>query len=199
MKQLFHYTLSLVAAFFVLAMTSCEKKSREKVANTWSVISYYEETTHADGSTSTFSGSNSSVNLNELIIDMDGTWTWYKKSTFTTTVFGGSVFLTIKTDETKKGTWSSVQKLGENNFIEERLLFNTLSESTTTTQTGGGANPNFPDISTTSSESYAEGEKITVYKIDNLSKNSLRLETENKLPDSSGDVKNIKMTLVVME
>ncbi len=192
MKRTFSYTLYI--GFVVATITSCSKSKKEELANTWRVSSYYQVTTYEDGSTSTFSTADSPNNPNELTINRDGTWTWNKKSTFTTTVFGGSLLLEIRTTSVQQGTWSRVQKMGES--THEYVLFNTLSESTTTKQTGGGTA--FPDTTTNDSKTYQEGEQRMIYKITNLSK-GLQLESENSQPNDSGELKNVKFTIVKKE
>lgn len=192
MKSILSYTLYI--GFVVATITSCSKSKKEELANTWRVSSYYQVTTYEDGSTSTFSTADSPNNPNELTINRDGTWTWNKKSTFTTTVFGGSLLLEIRTTSVQQGTWSRVQKMGESTY--EYVLFNTLSESTTTQQTGGGTI--FPDTTTYDSKTYQEGEQRMIYKITNLSK-GLQLESENSQPNDSGELKNVKFTIVKKE
>ncbi len=193
MKSIFSYTLSV--GFVVAMITSCSKSKKEELANTWRVSSYSEVTTYDDGSTTTTSSADSPNNPNELIINPDGTWTWNKKSTYTTAVFGGSLILTIRTTKTQNGTWSRVKKTGESTQ-HEHVLFNTLSETTTTQQTGGGNV--FPDTTTTDSKTYQEGEQRIIYKFTALSK-ELEFESENIQPNASWEQKNIQFTLMKKE
>lgn len=193
MKSIFSYTLCI--SFVIALITSCSKSKKEELANTWRVSSYSEVTTYDDGSTSTISAADSPGNPNELIISSDGTWVWNKKSTYTTTIFGGSLLLTIRTTKTQNGTWSRVKKTGESTQ-HEHVLFNTLFESTITNQTGGGNI--FPDITTTDSKTYPEGEQRIIYKFTSLNK-ELQFESENIQPSTSWEQRNIQFTLVKKE
>jgi len=189
--------LTLTVTLIALVVTSCSKSTKPGIANAWRVISDYETITDENGSTYILNKSDAPGNPNELTISEDGTWTWNKKSTYNATVFGGSIFLTIVTTTEQKGTLNSVQRIGEQ-MKGEYVLFNTLSESTTTTQTGGGGNPNFPDTTTYDSKMYEAGENVIVYKVVKWDDNNLlQLESENTKPNSSGELKNSKLTLLV--
>nr|WP_294860804.1 hypothetical protein [uncultured Fluviicola sp.] len=195
MKRISFYTC---IALVTIGITSCVKKSEETIANAWRVANYYEETTHPDGSTSTFSNGDSPYSPNELIIDKDGTWTWNRHYSSTITIFGGSILLSIKTSETQKGTWAFVKVIaGDNLAKNDRLLFNTLSKSTVNSQTGGGGNPNFPDTTTSSSETYATGENKLVYTITKFDEKTMWMESESSDTNSSGGVSTKKTRFVL--
>lgn len=197
MKRIAIYSLSvlLVAG----AAMSCRKTSKGKMSNEWqlSEYSFNETQTDDDGdvttttissdgtsisrTTSTTSGGSTSsttvqgvVNDYSYVIDKDGTWEETMDVTYTTTNSGAT---TVDNSVTiTSGTWNFLGKIEE--FKKnERVVFNTLSESITSsssTSFGGST------ISSSSSESYtyANGEESEIMLVVESKRKELQLMTE---------------------
>lgn len=186
MKKIVYSILKI--ALLVVTTTSCAKSTKGKITADWRVISYNETSTNGD-TVSTFSTGDSPKTPNTLTIDKDGTWIWNRGVITSGVVFGGSVFLTNETTIKQNGTWSFIEKTKGDDFKKnERVLFNILSEVTTSKQTGGGGNPIFPDTTVTSSKTYLTGENAIIYTITKSARKELKLESENEHFNSSQGV-----------
>lgn len=197
MKKIIFGTLSV--AFLAVAISSCGKSSKGKMANEWKITSYEKNdtqtsngnqtviktsmtetgvtrTTTNGGTTTTSTGT---VNTNEMTIDKDGTWT------STQDISGSYVLLgttyTTNTKTTESGTWSFVAKTKGDEFKKnERVIFNVLTETTTTTQSGGSTG------TSTDSYTYASGELVRVYTVKESKGKELELEMTTNNTNTSG-------------
>lgn len=177
MKKTVFYTCTILLA---IGLAACKKSAKGKITREWNVVSYREQTTTGN-TVNTFYDIPS-----KLTIDKDGTWTWNKESKISGTIFGGSIYLTNKKSMTHHGTWTLIGKTAKDRVKKnDLLLFNVLSESTVSSQTGGGGNPIFPDTTVYSSQTYQAGEKVIAYTVISLDKEELRLESKGSYFDAS--------------
>lgn len=194
MKKFSYFTFIVFAA---MAIVSCAKTNKGKITNSWRVVGYYEQVSDPD-TTYSYSTGDAPGNSNQLTIDKDGTWTWNKVSTSSGVVFAGTVFLHNKESATQQGTWSFIQKAKGDDFKKnERLLFNILSESTSSSQTGGGGNPVFPDTTISSSQTWLTGEKTILFTVVKSSRDELQLESKSSHTNSSGQVSSRKIKVIL--
>lgn len=166
-------------------MTSCGKSTKGKMANTWTIAVENRTTESAaqideynlvgtDLTLSTTTGGTSDastgiVSIATLTIAKEGTWEREVSTTFTEGL-GAAEVITI-VSEKSSGTWDFLSGVGD--FKKnERVIFNTLSEthSTTITPNGGAATV----IVTT--DKYLEGESTAVYTITESKNKSLKME-----------------------
>ncbi|WP_246073871.1 hypothetical protein [Fluviicola chungangensis] len=125
-----------------------------------------------NGGSTTTTTQTGTVNMNEMTIDKDGTWTSTRDITTTDVVFG--VNTTTKVTMTASGTWAFVGKTKGDDFKKnERVMFNTLSESTTSVYTAGSTTQ-----TSSSSDTYMTGENVMVYTVKESKKDELQLEAE---------------------
>lgn len=197
MKKIFYCTLSV--AFLTAGLTSCGKSTKGKMANEWKVTEYNQtetetqsngnktvsttamtETTYTNTTEVTSGGStikytsNATVNMNEMTIEKDGTWT------STRDVSSVNNGVTTKVTMTASGTWSFVGKTKGDDFKKnERVMFNTLSETTTQTSTPGGS-------SSTDTDTYMTGENVMIYTVTESKGKELALEAEIGNTSTSG-------------
>ncbi len=189
------------AALLAGGFSSCAKTTKGKVSNEWSVTKWTSESTDTDSDgdktirstsiegtsgtqTNTFtSGGNSTTTtrtaaVNELsyTIEKDGTWSSVMDITWTSTFTGGSSSDATKT--TSSGTWSFLSKNKSGEFKKnERLVFNTLSEasSTVSSTTFGGTTSS---SNSSDSQTYAEGESAMIYLVVESKGKSLQLSSD---------------------
>ena len=206
MKRLF--ILGFSAALIVGGVSSCKKTSKGKMSNEWTVSTMTTESTSIDsdgdktvttvsldGTTGskttvfTISGTETKTEKTAAVTEMsytiekDGTWKSVNDVTWTTSFTGGSSSDATKT--ATSGTWSFLSKNKSGDFKKnERVVFNTLSEESTTVSstTIGGT--------TSSSESsdkdtYAEGEDIVIYLVVESKGKELQLKADIKGTTSS--------------
>jgi hypothetical protein len=176
MKKVIFGAFGLV--FLALVINSCGKKTKDKFSGEWRVVEYANTTVDPNEHSK-----DSPATPNTLTIKEDGTWIWERKSSYYAVVFGGTVHLTSKKSIIHSGTWSFAEKITD--FKKsECVIFHTLSEQQTSSQTGGGTHPIFPDTTVSSSNTYLTGEKSIVYTITISTGEELELVSE-----SSGTVK----------
>lgn len=198
MKKVFICTLSV--AFLTVGLSSCGKSSKGKMSNEWKVTEYNDTRTETqsngdktvttttmtettatmtevdtpNGGSSTTTTSTATINANTMTIDKDGTWKATRDWT-ATQALGGGITATTKVTESTSGTWAFVGKTKGDDFKKnERVIFNTLSESNTQTTTIGSGSP----TTTTSSDTYKTGENVMVYTVKESKKSELQLEAE---------------------
>ena len=199
MKKIFICTLSV--AFLAAGLASCGKSTKGKMANEWKVTEYNStvtetesngdktvytttmtESTYTDKTATTSGGSTveststATVNTNDMTIEKDGTWTGTRD--ISSTENG----ITTKVTMTVSGTWSFVGKTKGDEFKKnERVLFNTLSEITTTSISGGGLSQTSTDTDT-----YMTGENVMIYTVTESKGKELALEAEIGNSSTSG-------------
>lgn len=201
MKKIAYYTLSVV--FLSAAVSSCAKSSKGKMANEWKVTSFQQTETDTDsdgdktvttttmtensatmttestpnGGTTTTTSQTATVNMYEMNIEKDGTWTSTRDVTFNGTGFSQKSTLTAN------GTWSFVGKTKGDDFKKnERVMFNTLSETDQTVTTIGSSS-----TTNSSTNTYMTGENVMVYTIKESKKKELKLESEMGNTYTSGN------------
>ena len=131
--------------------------------------------TTSGGSTITTTGSGT-VNTNEMTIEKDGTWTSTRAVSSTN---NGS---TLKVTITSSGTWSFVGKTKGDEFKKnERVMFNTLSETTTDVSTFGNITS-----TDTNTDTYLTGENVMIYTITESKGKELAMEAEIGNSSTSG-------------
>lgn len=219
MRKIVSYALS--TAFLAAGITACAKSTKGKVTNEWKVVSYVktesysdpdqdysnnstmnltetsftQQNSSVDGSLAVSSTYNGSVNLHELTIKKDGTWSWKRDMTYDYGNGDGN-----KIVDEQAGTWTFVGKTKGDDFKKnERLLFNILSETRTSSQIDNQAVVN----QFSSNETYLAGENILIYTIKESSQKEMLLESVNDVAitmnhgSSSGnsDKQTITMTL----
>lgn len=199
MKKIFICTLSV--AFLAAGLASCGKSSKGKMANEWKVTEYNSTETETEsngdktvytttmtetsgtnttastsGGSTTTTTSTFTVNTNEMTIEKDGTWT------STRDVSATSSGVTTKMTMTASGTWSFVGKTKGDEFKKnERVMFNTLSETSTQVVSFGGTSQ-----TSTSTDSYMTGENVMIYTVTESKGKELALEAEIGNSNTSG-------------
>ncbi len=130
-----------------------------------------------NGGSTTTTTQTATVNTNEMTIDKDGTWT------STRDLSGTNGGVTTKMTMSASGTWSFVGKTKGDDFKKnERVLFNTLSETNTTVYTVAGTS-----TTTSSTDSYMTGENVMVYTVKESKAKELQLEAETGNTYTSGN------------
>ena len=190
------------AALITGSMVSCGKSTKGKMDGEWTIDSY------VSNSTSTSGGSTSSDNVNATggaititstsggststqtgtfsnatyTISKDGTWSSKMTVVFVET-FVGTTFTTTNTD-VASGTWDFLTGVGE--FKKhERVVFNTLSATSTQVNASGGSS-----TTSSNSSSYAEGENADVFVITESKGKSLILTSAEANTNTSGSSTN---------
>lgn len=193
MKKIFYSTLSI--ALLAVSISSCAKSSKGKMSNEWKVTEYNSKETDTqangdetvttiimtetsvtqttedtpNGGSTTTTTQTGTVNTNEMTIEKDGTWT----STRDLTYVNGLV--TTKLTMSTSGTWAFVGKTKGDDFKKnERVLFNTLSETNTQAVTISGGSTS----TSSSTDTYMTGENVMVYTVKESKKDELQLEAE---------------------
>lgn len=221
MRKFVSYALSTV--FLAAGMAACAKSTKGKVTNEWKVVSYVKtesysdpdldysnsmtknltETSFTQQSVSTDDGvsvnsnSSGSVNAHEMTIKKDGTWSWKRDMTYD---YGNGNGNNIVDEQT--GTWTFVGKTKGDDFKKnERLLFNILSETRTSSQ----INNQVVVSQFSSNETYLTGENVLIYTIKESKQKEMELEWVNDVAittdygSSSGNVKKESVTMTLKE
>ncbi len=179
----------LFAAAAVLisgTMVSCAKSTKGKMAGEWNLDSMSSTVTSISGGntstssttisgsaitqTSTSGGSTTTtagvLNTGTFTINKDGTWDRVMSTTFTGTGYSSTQAITTS------GNWDFAKGVGE--FKKnERVIFSTLKENTNSTDIFGGIT-----TTSTSSDSYLDGENTEVFVITESKKKSLTMESK---------------------
>jgi len=219
MKKTIIYGLSF--AFIAATATSCGKTTKGKMSNEWSAteLSSSSTTTNADGDVETTSwsstdgatftmtqtytpsgGTSSSLTLDGTVnefsytINKDGSWSSVTDMTFSIDL-GGGISQTQQTRDENSGTWTL---LGKNKTGElkknERVVFNTLSSTSTETSTITGSTPD----TETSTNTYAEGENPEVMMVVESKGKMLKLKKEtNNAYTFDGDTETTVSTMEI--
>lgn len=174
-------------------IVSCGKSTKGKMDGDWKVDSYKETSTYTNGSgtstsTTTIEGtsitnsntsggttttSTGTVDVATWNIKKDGTWE--RELSFT---FVGSG-VTTKTTAKSSGNWDFQGGVGE--FKKnERVVFSTLSETSTQIVTIGGLS-----TTDTDTETYLDGESTEIYVITESKKKELAMEAKKSNTSSS--------------
>lgn len=221
MRKFVSYALSTV--FLAAGMAACAKSTKGKVTNEWKVVSYVraesysdpdldysnsmttsltetsftQQSTSTNGGLSVNSNNNGSVNAHEMIIKKDGTWSWKRDMTYD---YGNGSGNNIVDEQT--GTWTFVGKTKGDDFKKnERMLFNILSETRTSSQINNQVVVN----QFSSNETYLTGENVLIYTIKESKQKEMELEWVNDLAittdygSSSGNVKKESVTMTLKE
>ncbi len=186
------------AALITGSMVSCGKSTKGKMDGEWTIDSYVSNSTSTSGGgtssenvnatgaavtiTSTSGGSTSTqtgtFSNATYTISKDGTWSNTMTVVFVETVFG-TQYTTTQT-QIASGTWDFLSGVGE--FKKhERVVFNTLSSTSTQVDAVGGSS-----TTSTSSNTYAEGESSDVYLITESKGKSLILTSTEGNSSTSG-------------
>ncbi|MFT7155603.1 MAG: hypothetical protein ACI8Q1_000605 [Parvicella sp.] len=211
MKKVFIFGLSV--ALVAGSVTSCKKTSTGKVSNEWKTTSWNSSETNtdengtdvttvasADGATITVtntytpsggtagSPNTTSGTINDMsyVINKDGTYSNVQDVTFTATFTGGSVV--SNSVSTSTGTWNFLSSNKTEDFKKnERVIFHTLTENSTDTQTvtSGGVTGS-PDV-TTSASTYATGESSVTFVVVESTGKMLSLMMEEDMTESNTD------------
>lgn len=174
-------------------IVSCGKSTKGKMDGDWKVDSYKETSSSTNGSgtststttiegtsitSATTSGGNTTtttgtVDVATWNIKKDGTWE--RELSFT---FVGSG-VTTKTTAKGSGNWDFEGGVGE--FKKnERVVFSTLSETTTQTMTVGSVSNTSTDTDT-----YLDGENTQIYVITESKKKELAMEAKKSNTSTS--------------
>lgn len=157
--------------------TNTESNGDKTVYTTTMTETTYKSTTSttSNGSTTTMT-SEATVNANEMTIEKDGTWT------STRDISSTNNGVTQKTTTTASGTWAFVGKTKGDDFKKnERVLFNTLSETNTQVVSFGGTSQ-----TSTSTDTYMTGEYVMIYTVTESKGKELSLEAEMGNSSTSG-------------
>ncbi len=185
-----------VAALSVGTLVSCGKSSKGKMDGEWNIDSKSSVNTYTDNSgtssnsttiegsmiTKTSTGTNGTsttktgtVSSAVWNIKKDGTW----DKTITYTITGNNSSETSST--VSSGKWDFAAGVGE--FKKnERVLFSTLSETSTSSTTVGNLT-----ITGKESDTYLDGENSEIYVITESKKKSLQLEYKSSNGNTSGN------------
>jgi hypothetical protein len=186
------------AALITGSMVSCGKSTKGKMDGEWTIDSYVSNSTNTSGGmtssdkvnatggaitiTSTSGGTTTTetgtFSNATYTISKDGTWSSKMTVVFVQTLVG-TTFTTTNSD-ISSGTWDFLSGVGE--FKKhERVVFNTLSSSSTQVNTSGGTS-----TTSTNSDTYAEGENSLVYLITESKGKSLILTSTAGNTSTSG-------------
>jgi len=192
MKKIIYSTLSI--ALLAVSISSCAKSSKGKMSNEWKVTEYNSKETDTqsngdvtvttlvmtettvtqttedtpNGGSTTTTTQTGTVNTNEMTIEKDGTWTGTRDVTYV------NGLVTTKLTMATSGTWSFVGTTKGDDFKKnERVLFNTLSETNTQAVTISGSTS-----TSASTDTYMTGEVVMVYTVKESKKDELQLEAE---------------------
>ena len=194
-------------------MVSCKKSSKGKMDGEWTVESWTDRTTDTSGGstdtdetkitgttltqTSTSGGSTETttgtVQEASYSIKKDGTWSRSIKFTTIDVVFG--VTFTTAASTMSSGNWDFATGVGE--FKKnERVVFSTLSETNSSVTTSS-----LPTQTSSSTQTYADGENSEIFVITESKKKSLSLEmkgasTYSTGGNSSSDTRNVTISLI---
>lgn len=194
MKTNYHYILSVLV--LAVALASCGKSTKGKMADDWKVTSMTSETTlsytdggkyvstqtmnetrmeakyvttAADGSVTTVTD-DAAINTNEFTIEKDGAWKWIQDLSYSTD--SGEV----RTRSEKSGVWSFIGKNKGDEFKKnERVLFNTLKTDYSMVHKNQGVIVNEYN----SNYEYLTGSQTMIYTVKESSKDELQLEMES--------------------
>ncbi|WP_343636192.1 hypothetical protein [Fluviicola sp.] len=161
--------------------TDTQSNGDKTVYTTTMTESNYTYTTAStsNGSTTTTT-STATVNMNEMTIEKDGTWT------STRDISSTSNGITQKLTTTTSGTWAFVGKTKGDEFKKnERVMFNTLSETNTQVVSFGGSSQ-----TTTSTDTYMTGENVMIYTVTESKGKELALEAEMGNSSTTGSSTN---------
>lgn len=186
MKRIIFSALSI--ALVAGGISSCGKSTKGKMSNDWKVTSYEESTTNVNqdgdrtvsttsanestvtitnvstpsGGSSTTTTQNGTINAHTLKIEKDGTYRWTRDLSTTEPVGAGNT-LTTKLIMEETGTWSFIGKNKEEGFKKnERVIFNTLTRTSTTSAT---LNQGTPVSSSTTKDTYMAGENVMIFTV----------------------------------
>jgi hypothetical protein len=184
----------------ILSTLSCGKTTKGKLDNEWKVVEYemkedqiynigdlYGTSVHMTETDYTYSqyytnpqdgqqyieSANSTVKFHDMTIDRNGTWS--------------RKFHVLHAKEVEmifeeSGTWSFVKKNKKEDFKrKERVLFNILSESTTT------INPAFDPKSHTETVTYLTGQKVQVFTVVESKKDELTMRIDGEYYQTNPD------------
>lgn len=195
-------TLSVILLAGV--MTSCGKSTKGKLSNDWKVESLELKAinTEPNGNqtitTTSYSGTTVTVRKEEIQngnsttttqtgtitnpifkIEKNGTWSLSRTLVFTQNPSQG-LTTAVTSTETDSGTWSFIGKNKEEDFKKnERVLFNTMAttRSTTTVNTIGNTSTTSTD---TESSTYKLGDNVTIYTVLESKPKELELELKSE-------------------
>ena len=208
----------IVLLSIILVAASCGKSTKGKMDGEWKIDSLKSVTTSTSGGntesntldingtmvtiTDTDGGITSSatgvVNTAFYNINKDGTWDSELTFTISQTI-SGTDYTQVSTIK-NTGTWDFAKGIGE--FKKnERVLFTTLTQNNTQATTANG-------ITSTSSsnETYLEGENTTLYVIEESKKKSLQMSsvgssnttyTSGGMTSSSSETSDIQVKFVL--
>lgn len=221
MRKIVSYALS--AAFLAAGMAACAKSTKGKVTNEWKVVSYVKTESYSDpdqaysnnstmnltetsftqqnqsvdGGMSVSSDYSGSVNSHEMTVKKDGTWSWKRDMTYD---YGNGAGNKIVDEQT--GTWTFVGKTKGDEFKKnERLLFNILSETRTSSQ----LNNQVVVSQFSSNDTYLTGENVLIYTIKESKRKEMELESVNDVSittnygSSSGNSDKQTITMILKE
>ena len=199
MKKLILSTLSVVV--IAAAISSCGKSSKGKMSNDWKIESYDRTSTEVDSdgdktvTTEVYNGSSITQTVSSTTngftttqtqtatmtdptfkIEKDGTWSTSKTMVFVQDTPNPGIKNTTTSTLTESGTWSFVGKNKDEDFKKnERVLFNTLNSSQTSSTTTTGSSI---ATSYSSSDTYKTGELVQIYTVAESKKKALELTSE---------------------
>jgi hypothetical protein len=213
MKVHAHY--GFIALLF-LGLASCGKSNTSKIANNWGVTSSEEEHTYVStngwhnyvrtsftettisifseqtpgGGPTTTSESLGKVTENTLDIKKDGTWTWNQELFYEGNQSGMWVHTTLKT--VQSGTWNFAAKTKGDDFKKnERIVFNILSQTRTSSQTQDQVLMN----NSSNTATFLTGENMLIYTIVKSKSKELELKLEKASQSTmNGEVSNETLT-----
>ena len=191
-------------------LVSCGKSSKAKVSNDWRVTSYEESfiSIDEDGekSTETLSITESTYNENvkdeqfgnftysatgtvqlyNYTINKNGTWSSESEVEYTNSQ-GTS---TTKSIKSASGTWAFIGKTKGDDFKKnERILFNTLAESTELVKNNGQSPSSLQS-------KYLTGEKTRIYTVKESERKKLMIESSEKYVSTEGSTVSTKERLI---
>ncbi|WP_300663359.1 hypothetical protein [Fluviicola sp.] len=195
MKTNYNSIISILV--MTIALGSCGKSTKGKMANDWKVTSMTTEststsadgskytstqtmnetrmdakyvTTAADGSVTTVTD-DARVNTNEFTIEKDGAWKWIQDLSYSTD--SGEV----RTRSEKSGVWSFIGKNKGDDFKKnERVLFNILKADYSTVHKNQGTIVNEYNAN----YEYLTGYETAIYTVKESKKDELQLEAESE-------------------
>lgn len=218
MKKVIYSTLSV--ALLTAGLISCGKSSKGKMVNEWKITSMEESSTNTSASgyvskdvttytettyqNTTTNGSNPSTSTDgkvithTMTISKDGTWTMNRETSYQYTTPLTNKAHTVTRVISNSGTWSFVGKTKGDEFKKnERVLFNTLSTSTTVTDKNTTDNQSTTDVY---SDTYATGENPLIYTVVESKAKELQLEAlgDNSSTQNTSTSKYISSTKITM-
>lgn len=197
-NSLKNYFLKTSIFLVLLAICACAKTTKGKITEEWKITEMHSNSEYTSAtnvvSTDTKDIINNTYTHNFVLTQpsipvssstengtvSQGSWTISKDGNWTRTLTY-SVKDSVEYSETDSGTWSFVGKTKGDDFIKnERVLFNTLSVSTTEKTLSSGSVK-------TISENYLTGQKNSIFTVVESKSDLLKLEIIEDNSDSSSD------------